>query len=378
MSDIFRVPADVLTDMLADHKSITGIALSPIDLRREEVIKYFTVAGAISSMTAQAQRGYDDFFPGSASEDGLISHLRSRQLPGRIAAHVSSGTVRHTGVDGTVIGIGAQLSRDSDGSVVVAVTTGTIAGGILDVTYESVADGADQNLSDLDQTFTMLTSITGADTSVQNTTQFINGRNLETPAEMLTRIEAHDQGDDTGGNLIAYETWAKEASGSVVTAKAIKDARGANTVNTVITSGTTDIEATVRSGGTVTRLPGTDLINLVQAYILDRNPVTDDHLTVAPTEENFPSTIRFDVYDATQRTAVGNEITALWKIFVYEARSGEQMLPTELERRIDASAGHLLKARRVETFGGADNSYTVPNGKLETPGVLTLTTMAGL
>lgn len=378
MSNIFRVPADVLTDMLADHKSITGIALTPTDLKREEVIKYFTIAGAISSMLAQGQRIFDDFFPGSSSEAGLIRHLQARQLSGRIAAHVSIGTIRHTGVNGTVIGIGAQLSRDSDGSVFVAITTGPVTGGHVDVTYQSVQSGANQNLSDLSQTFTLLTSISGADTSVQNTTQFINGRDLETPAEMLARIEAHDQGDNTGGNLLAYETWAKEASGSVVTARAIKDARGANTVNTVITSGTTDIEGTVRSGGAVTRIPGGSLITTVQAYILARNPTTDDHLTVAPTEEAFNTTIRFDVYDATQRTAVANEITLLWKIFVYEMGSSDQMLPTELERRIDASVGHLLKARRVETFGGSDNSYTVPASKLETPGVLTLTTMAGL
>lgn len=377
MSEIFVAPADVMTDMLTDHKSISGVDLSPTDVSREEVIKYLVVAGAISSMTSQAQRSFDDGFPGSASETGLEQHLQARELPPRIDAQPSVGTIRQTGTNGTVINIGAQISRDSDGSVFIAITSGTISGGHVDITFQSAQNGASQNLDTLSQTFTLLTSIPGADTSVMNTTQFLDGRDQETPDEMLARIVAHDQDENTGGNLAAYEAWAKAASPSVVTATAIKQPRGANTVNTVITSGTTDIATAVRNGDSITRLPSDDLITAVQAYILTLNPVTDDHETVAPTEEAFNSTIRFDLYDETQRSLVETEITILWKIFIYSAAPNQKLLPTDLERQIDADIGHLLAARRVETFGGSDLSYTVPASMLETPGTLTMTAMDG-
>lgn len=380
MSDpIFQAPADILSDMLADHKAITGVALAPTDIKREEVIKYMTVSGAISGMLSQGQRVFDDFFPGSSSEDGLVKGLAWRGLPARAIAQPSTGTIRNTaGADGAFIDVGTQLSRDSDGAVFVAITSGTITGGHVDITYQSLEDGADKNLDQIGQSFTMITSISGLDSSVLNTTEFLNGRDLETPAEMLTRIEAHDQDANSGGNLAAYEAWAKAASPSVVTATAIKDPRGAGTVNTVITSGTTDIEGAVRAGTPVTRLPGTDLINTVQAYILTQNPVTDDHLTVAPTEETFNSTIAFDLYDESKRTLVGDEITILWKIFVYSAAANSLMYPTDLERNIDASVGHLIKARRVLDFSGGDGSYAVPASKLEAPGALTLQSMAGV
>lgn len=375
MAEIFKTPLEIVNEMLEDLEAITGVALSATDFSREEVIKMWTQAGAISMARARIRRTYDDFFPQSASEEALEKHLAARQLPDRSQAQKSTGVIRHTGTDGVSIGIGTQVRRRSDGSVFQAITAGVVASGVLDLTYESVSTGANQNLDVTGQVFDMITVIAGVDSTATNQTFFLSGRDLETAAEMLERIEAHDRNDDSGGNLVAYETWAREASPQVVRAKSIKHPRGVGTVDTIITSGTTDIETAVRNGDAVTRLPSNTLIDLVQAYILEKNPTTDDHETVAPTEVALNVTIAFDLYDEALRPSVETEIEILTKVFLYEAQPSEVLHPTELERRIDRRVGHLIEARRVSDFSGGGPTYTVPSDKLLIPGTITQTTM---
>ncbi|MGZ3687133.1 MAG: baseplate J/gp47 family protein [Bdellovibrionota bacterium] len=370
----FRTQADIEADMLADLDALTGLKLSQTDVSREEVIKIKQQAIAFSHAYASIDRVADDGFPGSASVQALVDHLAARQMPGREGAQPSVGTIQHTGTIGTVILAGNRVRQKSTGKLFYLLANATIDGtGQILASYNSVLSGQDQNVDVVDDAFEMVAPQTNIDNACTNTTRFLDGRDLETPEEMLARIQIHDQNLDTGGNLVAYERFAHEASPAVVSAQAIKTPRGPNTVNTVITSGTTDIVAAVEAGVPVERVPSGDLIALVQAYILTKNPVTDDHLTIAPTEDAFDTTVQYDLYDETLRPTVDAAITVVWKIFVYTALSGQDVDPTTLERQIDAKVGHLIKRRRVLDFGGGgEPEYTVPQGHLITPGVLTL------
>jgi uncharacterized phage protein gp47/JayE len=369
----FRTQAVIEADMLQDLEDLTGLKLSSDDVSREEVIKIKQAAIAIEHVYAQIDRVADDFFPGSASEPALEKHLAARGMSGREAAQPSNGTIRHTGTVGTVILTGNRVRRTSNGALYYLKADATIgAGGTVDAAYQSVLDGQAQNDDILDDDFEMVTPQAGVDTACLNVARFLDGRDIETPAEMLERIRIHDQEPDTGGNLIAYERFAKEASDAVVTAQAIKNPRGQDTVDVVITSGTTDIEAAVLNGDSVERVPSDALVAAVQAYVEEQNPTTDDVLVVKPTEDNFDSTITYDLYDETLRDQVDIALTQVWKIYVYSVQSGEDADPTALERAIDAKVGHLVVRRRVSNFGGGSPNYSVPEGHILKPHTLTL------
>jgi uncharacterized phage protein gp47/JayE len=369
----FKSPSEVETEMLADLESLTGFKLSASDTSREEVIKIKQASIAFSHLYAQIDRVADDFFPGSSSEQGLVKHLASRQMSGREAAQPSSGTIQHTGTPGTVILATNRIRRKSDGKLFYLLANATIGGGgTVTASYQSVLSGQAQNVDITDDDFEMVTPQTGVDNACTNTTRFLDGRDIETAEEMLARIEAHDRDDDTGGNLEAYQRWAKEASDAVVSAKAVKNPRGPDTVDTIITSGTTDIAAAVENGDPVERIPSGGLLTTVQAYILSKNPTTDDHQTIGPVEDNFDSTVTYDLYDESLRTDVDAEITKVWKIYVYGVLSGAEADPTALERAIDAKVGHLIVRRRVSDFGIGTPPYTVPEGHILKPRTLTL------
>lgn len=368
----FRSQAEIELDMLADLEDITGLKLSSTDVSREEVIKIKQQAIAFSHAYAQIDRVADDIFPGSASKEALIKHLAADELPDQEAAQPSSGTIGHTGTVGEVILAGNRVRQKSSGKLFYLLADATVGDdGTVEGAYRSVLSGQDQNIDLLDDDFEMVVRQDGIDDACTNVTRFLDGRDLETPAEMLARIQTRERDEDTGGNLTAYERFAKEASDAVVSAHAIKNPRGDGTVDTVITSGTTDIEAAVLNGDPVERVPSEELIATVQAYVILHNPTTDDHQTIGPTEENFDTTVTYDLYDETLRPQVEVKIAQVWKIFVYSILSGDDADPTDLERRIDAKVGHLIRRRRVTNFDGATPQYTVPEGHILKPRTLT-------
>lgn len=374
MAEVFKTPDEIAQEMLDDHKAITGIELTINDLGREEVIKIKNFGVALSGGRAELRRIEDNIFPASSDEAGLVRHLAARLLPDRAQPGKSNGVVEFT-VDqaGRKILAGTQFTKDLDGKVYqTTLEIISLAAGTITVAAESVETGQEQNIEvDSGVAFTLVASITGVTSALTNVAQFRDGRNIETVAEMLERIQIHDRKIDTGGNLVAYERFAKEASSSVVTATALDEPRGPGTVDTVITSGTTDIRSAVLAGQPVTRLPSAALITIVQDFILTQNPVTDDHETIAPTEDTFDVTVKYDLFDESLRPTVDVVVRNETNIFIFEARTGSRLEPSDLERAIDGQVGHLIRGRRVENFDGATVHFVVPDSKILTPGVIT-------
>jgi hypothetical protein len=366
-----RTTLEVVTDMLIDFKEITGIELSASDLNRDEVISLYPFAGVISALESKIEQVEDNFHPSTSDESGLIKHLASNELPDQIQPQKSQGRIKHTGVDGTIVSVGNTVKRKLDGKIFVCIQDGIISGGQVTCSYESLTTGQENNIDSLNVELAQVNAIAGVDNSCFSTTRFLNGRDLETPGEMLQRIQDKVRRVDTGGNLAAYERMAKEASPLVVTATAVKHPRGVSTVNTIITSGTTDIDTAVNSGQDVTRSPSSDLLTAVQAYILSKCPTTDDHLTLGPAELNFNSTLILALYDESLRSTVSAAITKIWKIFVYKAKPNQRIYPTDIEKLIDASLGHLIKFRRIQDFT-VDHYYDVPSNSVLVPVTLTI------
>jgi uncharacterized phage protein gp47/JayE len=366
-----RTVVQIVAEMLVDHKEITGVELSPIDFSRDEVISLYPIAGVIASLEAKVELTEDNFHPGTADEDGLEKHLASNQLPERRQPQKSQGQIKLLGDDGTSVPVGTAIKRKLDGKVYVSISSGVVAGGELTLSFEASQAGQEYNIDPIDEEFTLASPVTGIQNTCTNTSQFLNGRDLETAGEMLQRIQEKIRRENTGGNLPAYEAFAKEASPLVVTAKSIKHPRGVSTVDTVITSGTTDIEMAVEEGQPVLRLPSSSLIDVVQAYITLKCPTTDDHLTIAPTENDFDTTILLALFDESLRSKVVAEITKIWKVFVYTANPGQRIYPSDLEKLIDAKVGHLIKFRRVEDFS-VDHYYEIGNTNILNPNSLTV------
>ena len=378
MPDIFKTPSQITQELLDEYKDITAIELSPNDLGREEVIKFRSLSVVISGLRAELQRIEDDTFPQSASEQALERHLAARLLAARAAPQRSNGVCTFE-VTAVPVSIPAQtvFARDLDGKLFRTIeafsSSSSDAIGNVNLQCESVDVGQATNIEvESGVQFTLSSSVPNVAAAVLSATQFRDGRDQESPSEMLSRIQTFDRRRDTGGNLVAYERFAREASSQVVTAKAIDEPRGPNTVDVVITSGTSNIRQAVENGEAITRLPSSALVSTVQDYVREMCPTTDDAEVVMPTESEFDITVSYELYDESLRAAVDVEIKKEVEIYIYSAKAGDTLYPTELERLIDARVGHLIRSRRVADFGESSLTFTVPNGEILIPGTTTI------
>ncbi|MFV8250254.1 baseplate J/gp47 family protein [Bdellovibrio bacteriovorus] len=374
MAEIFLTPRQIVQQMCDDVREKTNgaIVLSPDDLNDEMVLKFWPVATAISSFRADLTRVDDNTFAQSADEAGLEKHLESRKLPERFQPQASTGVIRFTGVNGSAIPIGRQVKRKKDGRLYVTAANGEIAGGACDVVCQSLQVGNIQNLEELGQQFELVIPIPGVENDCVNQSKFLGGRDLESPGEMLARYLSDVRDDRSGGNIPSYEAWAREASPEVVSAKSIRHVRGLGTVDTVITAGTTNFEQALIDGHPIERMPPGALLEVVQAYILDMNPTTDQHLTIAPIEQDFSVAIYFDLYDESLRPQVVAIVERLAKVFIYQAKPSDVLNPTQLHRMIDGRVGHLIKSLRVGNLDGDSKYFAVPPNKILNPELITI------
>lgn len=376
MANVYKATADIVQGMLDDYKAITGISLNPNMIDDSTVVKIFTVAGGLSSFYSELQRTADDFFPITASTEGLRKHLADRSLVSQLQASKSHGQIQFSGsAAGIAVGLGVQVKRFSDGALFVTIQSGvTDSTNTVSLFVESLDTGNIQNMDILGQPFTLVTPVAGISSNCTNISKFLDGRDLETNIEMLARILIHDQDENSGGNDVAYEKFAKDASNEVVTAKALRRVRGPDTVDVVITSGTSDISAAVEADQAVTRIPSTALISLVQAYVASLNPVTDDVLVKAPLEVPFNVTFRYKLFteNLSNRTYVNGIITKVIKTYVYSARPQDVLSPTDIERLVDQRIGDQLKERICDNFSGLISNFTVPSDSIMTPNLISL------
>lgn len=378
MSNIFLTTTQVVERMLARYKDITGIELSATDLSREEVIKMYPFASAISQTLAKLKAVKNARHPGTSDEYSLEEHLAAKELEPRKGSLPAEGDLKFPcEIDGKAIPVGSVATHTNSGHQYQCKASSVSLGGYVIAVFESILDGQKYNLDKIDEAFTLDSSVDGIEASGVNTTVFTKGRNLETPSEMLARIRKDNRRENTGGNIAAYEELSEEASSSVVSATGIKHARGVSTVDVVITSGTSDIDSAVENGDNVVRIPSVSLLSEVQAYVDKRKPTTDDFLAVAPDEIEFDSTVNYELYDESDESLVEDLIEKAWKKFVYKAKPGSRIYVTDIERVIDAAASTYLKHRRVGDFGG-NPYYDIPVDSLLSPRTLTLSNIGAV
>lgn len=375
MANLFVDTPTVAQQMLDDFKTITQVQLSLKQIDDSNVIKALTYAGPISALYSQLQRLSNDTFAQSASQIALQNMLRARSLPPQGQPTKSNIQLSFTATGAATLTSGVtQAQRVSDGALFTCIQTVSVgSAGSIVAYFESNNTGNTQNTDLLDQPFTLSTATPNVDASGENTTLGLDGTDLESNESMASRVEAHDQNANSGGNAEAYIEWAKAASSEVVEATVLRLPRGPDTVDVVITSGTTDIAGAVMAGQPVVRLPSDSLIAIVLAYIEGLNPITDDVEVYGPTEIDFDVTFNFTCYDdsTANRTYVQGIILQQIQIYLYSANPQDVLTPTAIERLVDQAIGDQILQRECEPLGESTKEYVVPNANILVPGTIT-------
>lgn len=376
MANYYKTPLQIVQECVDDYQTITGIVVDPNDLTRDETVKFWWIGTALAHWYSALQAASNNQNPETADVNGLNSALEARGLPTQIAAQPSEGIITISGTEGTDFPAGSQVTRNLTGDVYVSQEDAVIpSGGSITVPFQSLASGQGYNIANTSEAFTVVSPPTGITAACTGATAFTDGRDIETTEEMLARVQAYDQNEQTGGNLAAYEEFARAASPDVVTATAVSCPSGPDTVGVVITSGTTDIAAAVDGGQSVVRVPSDDLVDAVQTYIEEQNPTTDIVTVSAPTEESFNVTFLYDLANEDLRTQTDPAIENIIAIYLYSAASGDILQPTDIERLVDERLGSLITARRCSNLGESTPEYTIPFGQIVKPGTITLDTL---
>lgn len=205
-------------------------------------------------------------FADTADVDILESkHAKPRGIT-RKAASFASGTVRFTGVVGSIIDIGTE-GKTTNGEVFVTTASGTVGvSGTVDVAARAVVAGIAGN-----QIAATVLTLTSPPSGVQSQVTILSmtgGTDIETPEALLARVLFDLRMPPSGGAEHDYFKWAMDVPG-VTDVYVFTQRRVPNGVDVVIET----------AGG----LASPELLAAVLTYIEARRPPCVDLVTMAPT-----------------------------------------------------------------------------------------------
>lgn len=277
--------------------------------------------------TADGLYGYLDWLsrqilPDTADTDILARHAGNWGVP-RKGAVGASGTVAVTGPLDTIIPAGTALVRDDDVEFRTTAAI-TLLGAPTAVPVEELLGGPAGDTA-AGTALRFVAPIAGVNAVAPVLAPGISGGAAEEDdealrARLLTRIRT----PPTGGSKGDYERWALEVP-EVTRAWVFANWMGAGTVGvTFVLDGRADI------------LPLAGDIDLVQAYIDERRPVTADLVVFAPEPFAIDLRIRLVPDTADTRTAV---LAELADFFARDAEPGGTIYISRMREAISIAAG---------------------------------------
>lgn len=247
----------------------------------------------------------------------------------RTAATMAAGSVIFTGNDAAVIPAGTVLQR-SDGAEYTVDGEVIISSGSATADVTAVTGGADGNTVS-GSALTLVSPITGVDSSATLDTDITGGDDPETDSNLRLRLLARIQQPPHGGADFDYEMWSLEVAG-VTRVWVFPEYLGLGTVGVSF----------VCDGQAVTIIPDAATVTEVQDYIDERRPVTADVTVFAPTPVDLDFTIELTPSTSTVQAAVEAELEDL---LVREAEPGGTILLSHIREAISLAAGetdHIL------------------------------------
>ncbi len=291
MSINYKTPEQVADQYLEHLKSLKP-EINTAQTDSDWWIRSRVTGGVIAGIYADQARIANDPFPQSARREGLLKSLQTYFGEGFTSATVSIGNVLVTGASGSQIVVGQQFEYEPNGNLYVATeTTDFNTETSITVPVQSIATGQNQNLLEGAE-LTIPSPPAGVDSAAFVTgAPLSDGRNEESNPEAALRILAQIRSPLAGGKVSDYEQFARAADPAVTSAKVSRFPFGLGTVGVVITAGTTDIDAALDAGDPIILIPSDDLVDRVQDYIEEQNPVTDCAYVLKPASIGIDVTV---------------------------------------------------------------------------------------
>lgn len=194
------------------------------------------IVGSVLAGLAHLHYGYIDWISLQATPftatDEFLEAWGALKGVFRLAASSASGTVQFAGTNGTLLPSGSHLVR-GDGKTFKTTADGTVASGSVTVPATADADpagllGAFGN-TDAASAMSLAQSIAGIQSTGTVATAFTGGADLETDANLRSRVLLAYQNPPHGGDADDYVTWARDVPG-VTRAWCVPHGYGAGTV----------------------------------------------------------------------------------------------------------------------------------------------------
>jgi uncharacterized phage protein gp47/JayE len=306
------------------------------------------VAGAVWALYGYAEWLDRQKWPDLADAEFLDWH-GGRWGVLRKEAASATGTVRFTGVDGTVVPVATVVQR-ADAVQYATTAEGLVAAGQALVPAQAVVAGQAGN-ADINTALTLASPIAGVAAAATTHTAFGNGAEIEADEPYRARILEHLRKPPQGGSAPDYIAWALEVAG-VTRAWVYPEEQGAGTL---VVRFTRDDDASP--------IPDAGEVATVQAYIDARRPVTAHLYVVAPVAVPVNFTLSVTPNTAAVKAAVEAELRAL---ILRDAQPGTTLKISHIREAISIAAG---EDDYVLTAPAAD--VPMATGQMATMGVLT-------
>lgn len=267
----------------------------------------------------------------------------------RTPAAAASGSVTLTGSSGVIVPAGTALAR-TDGVQYLTTAEVTLAAGTAEPGVIAALAGAAGNLSG--GALSLVTPVAGVDASAQLVGDGLTGgADIETDADLRTRLLARIQAPPHGGAQHDYIAWALEVPG-VTRAWVYPAELGLGTV-------------TVRfvRDDDASPIPDAGEVTAVQDYIDVLRPVTAVVTVAAPVAVPLNFTIDIVPDTAAIRAAVEAELRDL---LLREAEPGATILLSHIREAISLATG---ETDHILTVPAADVTHTA--GQMATFGAIT-------
>lgn len=283
------------------------------------------LAGAVHGQQGHAEWIGKQVVPGPDSDASTLEQwLVVLGLQRKVAVQ-ATGTLRIFGDESTVVLAGTEFQK-ADGTVIDTDANATIIdqGGsyYIDAAVTAVEAGTSGNC-DAGTILTLVSPTAGVDSEATVQNDLDGGTDIESVAEMWTRVQQRFSNPPGAGTEADYERWTLEVAG-VTRAWAEGQALGAGTVRIMF----------VRDNDT-SIIPSPAEVTTVQTYIDTKSPVTANVTVVAPTA----ATLTYDIDGITDATAQANIDAALADYILRTAAPGVTLPIEELTGAIDLAVG---------------------------------------
>lgn len=346
-----------LTDLITRNEADINTRLAGADSRiRRSVLSVLARMNAGNTHTVY---GYLDWiakqvFPDSAEAENLERWAAIFGIT-RKPATKATGSVTLTGVNGSAINVGTVFMR-GDGAEFETTAAAAIASGTATVPVQAREAGDTGNTTDA-TAMSFISPISGIQASLTSG-ELAGGTDTESDDSLRVRLLARLRKPPQGGSQTDYEQWALEVPGVTRVFVSPQEA-GIGTVTVRFM-----MDETYDDG-----IPASGDVDIVQAYLETKRPVTAEVFAVAPTAVALDFTIQLKKSNGTTETspAIQNAVAAeLADMIVRDAIPGGKILISHIREAISVAAG---EHDHIVTVPAADVTHAA--GEIAVMGAIT-------